>query len=144
MRTGAPERTVWAMTTTNSNTATVDRMTQAILEQDHNTLASIFTDDFVFHLRAPYPTAGDHKGIGGMLEVFAGLIEATNGDIKLDQKFCVAVDNWVSEWEHSTFGRNGKTLESDNAFTYRFDGSRIAEMWMFIGALPDEAEAFFA
>ena len=30
--------------------------------------------------------------------------------------------------------RNGNTLESHNAFVYRFEGDRIAEMWMFLGA----------
>ena len=47
------------------------------------------------------------------------------------------VDGWAAEWEHATLGRNGKTLESDNAFVYRFDGDRIAEMWMFLGCRPN-------
>jgi ketosteroid isomerase-like protein len=128
----------------DTNVATVDRMTQAIFDQDHDTLAQIFTDGFVFHFRAPSLGAGDYKGVGGLLEVLGGLFEATNGDIKLDQMYCASTGDWVSEWEHATFGRNGKTLECDNAFNYRFENGRIAEMWMYIGALPAEAEAFFA
>ena len=52
----------------------------------------------------------------------------------------------AAEWEHATLGRtrDAETLESHNAFVYRFEGDRIAEMWMFVGALPDAAEAFFA
>ena len=123
---------------------TVDRMTEAIFAQDHDTLAAIFTDDFVFHHRSPMHLAGDHAGVGGLLETLGYFFEATGGDIKLDQKFCVAEGDWVSEWEHATFGRNGKTLESDNSFVYRFEGDRIAEMWMFVGALQDAGEAFFA
>jgi hypothetical protein len=123
---------------------TVDRMTEAIFAQDHDTLAAIFTDDFVFHHRSPMPLAGDYKGVGGLLETLGYFFEATGGDIKLDQKYCIAVGEWVTEWERATFGRNGKTLESDNSFVYRFDGDRIAEMWMFIGALQDAGEAFFA
>ena len=126
------------------NVETVDRMTAAIFSQDHDTLTAIFTDDFVFHQRAPLPTAGDHKGVGGLLEALGYLFEATGGDIKLDQKYCLAEGEWVTEWEHATLGRNGKTLESDNSFVYRFDGDRIAEMWMFIGAPQDAGEAFFA
>ena len=67
----------------DTNVTTVDRMTQAIFDQDHDTLAQIFTDGFVFHFRAPLPNAGDYKGVGGLLEVLGGLFEATNGDIKL-------------------------------------------------------------
>jgi hypothetical protein len=35
-------------------------------------------------------------------------------------------------------------MESRDAFVYRFEGDRIVEMWMFFGALPETAEAFFA
>jgi ketosteroid isomerase-like protein len=123
---------------------TVDRMTEAIFSQDHDTLAAIFTDDFVFHHRSPLHIAGDYKGVGGLLETLGYIFEATGGDIELDQQYCLAEGEWVTEWEHATLGRKGKTLESDNSFVYRFDGDRIAEMWMFIGALQDAGEAFFA
>ena len=50
--------------------------------------------------------------------------------------FCIGTDGWVAEWTHATLGRNGKTMESNNSFVYRFEGDQIAEMWMFVGALP--------
>ena len=126
------------------NVKTVNSMTEAIFSQDHDTLAKIFTDDLVFHLRGPDPMAGDHAGVGGLLGVVGSWFEATNGQIELDQQFCLGDDGWAAEWEHATLRRNGDTLESRNAFVYRFDGDRIAEMWMFLGAPRDEAEAFFA
>ncbi len=76
--------------------------------------------------------------------MLGSIFETTGGDIRLDQKFCLATDGWAAEWEHATLGRNGNTLESDNAFVYRFDDARIAEMWMFLGAPPDLSEAFLA
>ena len=126
------------------NVDTVNRMTEAIFTQDHDTLAKIFSDDFVFHLRGPDPMAGDHPGLGGFLGVIGSLFEATNGQIELEQQFCIGADGWAAEWEHATLGRKGRTLESRNAFVYRFENDRIVEMWMFLGALRDEAEAFFA
>jgi ketosteroid isomerase-like protein len=126
------------------NVETVNRMTKAIFDQDHDTLAAIFSDDLVFHFRGPHPLAGDHAGLGGLLGVLGSIFEATGGDIHLDQQFCVGTDGWAAEWEHATLGRNGASLESRNAFVYRLAGGQIAEMWMFLGALPDEAEAFFA
>jgi ketosteroid isomerase-like protein len=126
------------------NVKTVNSMTQGIFDQDHDALAKIFTDDMVFHLRGPHPMAGDHPGLGGFLGVLGSFFEATNGQIELDQRFCLATDGWAAEWEHATLGRNGSTLESRNSFVYRFEGDRIAEMWMFLGVLPDAAEAFFA
>lgn len=130
--------------TEHANVRTVNEMTTAIVEQDHDTLAKVFTDDLVFHLRGPYSLAGDHQGVGGFLSVLGSLFEATNGQIELDQQFCIGADGWAAEWEHARLTRNGRTLESRNAFVYRFDGGRIAEMWMFLGADPAAAEAFFA
>ena len=126
------------------NVATVNTMTQAIFDQDHDALAKIFADDLAFHLRGPHPMAGDHSGLGGFLGVLGSIFEATKGQIEIDQQFCIGTDAWAAEWEHATLGRNGTTLESRNAFVYRFDGDRIAEMWMFLGVLPETAEAFFA
>jgi ketosteroid isomerase-like protein len=128
----------------HANVDTVNRMTGAIFDQDHDTLTTIFSDDFVFHLRGPDPQTGDYAGLGGFLEVLGSWFEATNGEIELEQQFCLGADQWAAEWEHATLHRNGKTLESRNAFVYRFDGARIAEMWMFLGAMREPAEAFFA
>ena len=126
------------------NVTTVNRMTKAIVDQDKDTLAELFTTDFVFHLRGPYERAGDHHGLAGLLDALGSVFEATDGDVRLEQKFCVGVDGWAAEWEHATLGRNGKTLESDNSFVYRIEQGRIAEMWMFLGAAPAPAMAFFA
>ncbi len=130
--------------TEHPNVMAVNRMTEAIVDGDRETLASLFTEDFLFHLRGPFITAGDHVGVMGILAAIGSVFDATGGDVKLEQQFCVGVDGWASEWEHAVLGRHGKTLESDNAFVYRFAGGRIAEMWMFLGADPDAAAAFFA
>jgi ketosteroid isomerase-like protein len=128
------------------NVDTVNRMTKAVFNQDHDALASIFTDDLVFHLRGPHPMAGEHPGLGGFLEVLGCFFEMTGGRIHLDQQFCVGTDGWAAEWEHATLGRphDDETLESRNAFVYRFAGDRIAEMWMFLGVQEDRVQAFFA
>jgi ketosteroid isomerase-like protein len=132
------------MSSEHRHVETVNRMTEAIFNQDHNTLAKIFTDDLEFHLRGPDPMAGDHTGLASVLAVIGAWFEATEGQITLDQQFCVGTDGWAAEWEHAALGRKGKSLQSRNAFVYRFDDDRIAEMWMFLGVLPDQAEAFFA
>jgi hypothetical protein len=66
--------------TNHANVETVDRMTGAIFAQDHDTLAAIFTDDFVFHHRSPLHLAGDYTGVGGLLETLGYFFEATGGD----------------------------------------------------------------
>jgi ketosteroid isomerase-like protein len=124
------------------NVTAVNRLTAAVLADDRDALAELVSDDLEFHVRGAFPNAGDYAGVDGMRDFLGGVIEATAGDVAIDQRFCTATDEWAAEWEHSTLGRRGLTLESDNAFVYRFDAGRIAEVWMFIGA-PAGSEAFF-
>ena len=128
---------------THPNVAVIDRMTQAIIENDRETLSRIFTDDMVFHGRGPIPFAGDHHGADGLLAALGTVFELTDGDVKLEQLFCLADDEWGAEWERAVFGRNGRTLEMNDSFVYRFDNGRIREMW-FIAAGPAEAASFWA
>jgi ketosteroid isomerase-like protein len=128
----------------NPNVTTVNRMTQAIFDGDKETLNSLFADGFAFHMHAPFAAAGDHYGVDGLLGAIGAIFEATNGDVKLEQQFCIGTGDWAAEWEHAVLGRHGRTLASDNAFIYRFTGEKIAEMWMFVGADPGKAAAFFA
>ena len=54
-----------------------------------------------------------------------------------------ADDTWATEWEHAVLGRNGQKLDTHNVFSYRFEGERIAEMWMVCTA-PAGSEAFWS
>ena len=132
------------VTTDHPTVQVINAMTDAIFSQDHDALAKIFTDDLVFHFRGPHPMAGDHHGLGGLLAVLGWIFEKTNGQIDLDTKYCLGTDGWAAEFEHATLGnKKGGTIESRNSFVYRFEGDRIAEMWMYLGVLPEVAEAHF-
>lgn len=122
--------------------AVVNRMTKAVFENDRDTLTGLFTDDMTFHMRGPWPRPGDYHGTAGFLEALGAIFELTSGDVKLEQHFCVAEGPWAAEWEHAVFGRNGRTLEWKDAFVYRFEGDRIAEMWL-ICAAPAGSESFW-
>jgi hypothetical protein len=79
-----------------------------------------------------------------MLQVLGWVFEKTEGDIKLDQQFCVATGDWAAEAELATLGRKGETLEIENSMKYRFENGRIAEMWFYLGATQEQVDAFFA
>ena len=125
------------------NVQVINRMTQAVFENDRDTLGQVFTEDLAFHVRGPLPRAGDHAGVEGFLDVFGTIFELTDGDVKLEQLFCLADDEWGAEWERAVFGRSGRTLEMHDSFIYRFHDGRIREMW-FIAAGPAEAASFWA
>jgi len=124
------------------NVTVIDRMTAAVFENDRDTLADVFTDDLVLHMRGPLPRPGDHRGVDGFLDALGAIFQLTDGDVKIEQLFCTAEGQWAAEWEQAVFGRNGKTLEANNAFIYRFADDRIAEMWM-ICAAPSGSESFW-
>lgn len=128
--------------TDHPNVAVINRMTTAVFENDRSTLEEVFTPDLTFHMRGPLPRPGDHRGVDGFLEALGAVFELTHGDVKIEQLFCTADGPWAAEWEDCVLGRNGKTLEARNAFVYRFDAGRIAEMWM-ISAAPPGSEGFW-
>lgn len=124
------------------NVAVINRMTDAALAGDKEGLAACFTEDMALHVRGTFPWVGDHRGVEGFLRVIGGISELTAGDVKLEQLFVAADDSWAAEWERAHFGRNGQTLDSCDAFIYRFEDGRIAEIWM-LGAGPVGSESFF-
>jgi ketosteroid isomerase-like protein len=124
------------------NVNVINQMTKAVFENDRETLVTLFTKDMTFHVRGPLPRPGDHAGVDGFLGALGAIFELTDGDVKIEQLFCTAEGRWATEWEHAVLGRNGRTLETKNAFVYEFDDGRIAELWM-ICAAPAGSEAFW-
>ena len=121
---------------------TINRMTKAVFEQDREALAELFSEDMVFHVRGSLPCAGEHRGVTGFLAALGTLFDLTNGDVRLEQLLCVADGLWAVEWEKAMYGRQGGILETEDAFVYRFEDGRIAEIWM-LDASPPEASAFW-
>ena len=100
----------------HSNVTVINRMTKAVFENDSDTLAELFTDNLTFHVRGPLPRPGDHTGVAGFLGALGAIFELTDGDVKIEQLFCVADGPWAAEWEHAVLGRKGRTLETKNVF----------------------------
>ena len=96
-----------------------------------------------FHVRGPLPKLGDHDGVDGFTDVIGTIFELTNGDVNIEALLISADDTWATEWEHAVLGRNGQKLATHNVFAYRFEGDRIAEMWMVCTA-PAGSEAFWS
>lgn len=128
--------------TEHPNVTVINRMTKAVFENDRDALAEVFTDDLTFHVRGPLPRPGDHAGVDGFLGAMGAIFELTDGDVKIEQLFCVADGGWAAEWEHAVLGRNGRTLETKNMFVCQLEGDRIADLWM-ICAAPSGSESFW-
>ena len=79
------------------NVAVIDRMTEAVFDNDRETLTGLFDEDVTLHVRGPLPCAGDHRGIDGFLGALGRIFELTDGDVKIEQLFCLADDHWAAE-----------------------------------------------
>ncbi len=127
----------------NPNVTAINHMTKAVSDHDRETLVELFSEDIEFHVRGSLPCAGDHRGVDGFLGALGTLFDLTDGEVRLEQLLCVANGRWAVEWESAVYGRHGRTLETKDAFVYRFEGGRIGEIWMLDAASP-EASAFWA
>lgn len=130
-------------TTAHPHVKVIEGMTAAAIRGDRAALTEIFTDDMQFHVRGPLPKVGDHDGVDGFTGVIGTIFELTNGDVNIEALLISADDTWATEWEHAVLGRNGRKLDTYNVFAYRFEGDRIAEMWMACMA-PAGSEAFWS
>jgi len=124
------------------NVALINRMTKAVFDKDRETLAKLFTEDMTFHVRGALPRPGDHTGVDGFLGVLGSIFELTEGDVKIEQLFCIAEGSWAADWEHAVLGRHGRTLDTKNMFVYEFRDGRIADIWMICSA-PTGSESFW-
>ena len=91
--------------TQHPNVTVINRMTKAVFDNDRDTLSELFTDDMIFHVRGPLPRPGDHEGVAGFLEAMGALFELTDGDVKIEQLFCIADGQWAAEWENACRSR---------------------------------------
>ena len=121
---------------------TINHMTKAVFDHDREALAELFSADMVFHVRGSVPSAGEHRGVDGFLGAVGTLFNLTEGDVRLDQLLYLADGLWAVEREKALYGRHGRTLETKDAFGYRFEDGRIAEIWM-LDASPPEASTFW-
>jgi ketosteroid isomerase-like protein len=125
------------------NVETINALTCAAVAGDRDALNKLFTPDAQIHARGPLPNTGDYVGGDGLMQFVGGIMEATKGDTKLEQLFCVGEGEWAAEWERALFTRDGRTMDVHNSFVYRFENGRIAEMWFTCTGAPEQA-AFWA
>jgi ketosteroid isomerase-like protein len=121
------------------NVELINEMTCAAVAGDRDALNKLFTPDAQFHARGPLPNTGDYSGGDGFLQFVGGIMEATDGNVKLEQLFCIGDGNWAAEWEQAQLTRNGRTMDVNNSFVYRFEEGRIAEMWFVCTGTPDQS-----
>jgi len=125
------------------NVTTVNRMTEAIVEEDRETLRRrCFTDDFVFHPAWPVRHRRRPPRSGGILGAIAGLRGATGGTQARAAVLASgsAAGRRVGACRARPSGQD--TRVGPRRSVNRFAGRRIAEMWMSWGPTPTLPRVF--
>ncbi len=109
---------------------------EAFSRRDMDSLRTFWADDIVYHVPGANPIAGDHKGLDGVLALFAKLVEMNVRIVEVHD--VLASDDHVVALVRGTASRQGKELSLDQANIYHVRDGKINEAWL----LPTDQRAF--
>lgn len=115
--------TFWeiAMMSQHPNLLRCMRGMQAFNEDDFDTVNRIFSKDVVYRIAGRSPIAGEYVGILQLDKLLKIVKEMSGGTMAIDPQVVLADDHSVMMYAHVTAQREGKMLDIDNAYLYRFD-----------------------
>ena len=108
---------------------------EAFSKGDTATLTELIAEDTVWHAAGKNPLAGDRRGRGTVLEMFAKIGELTNGTLKLHDHDFLASDH---NHQHTvalfrvTATRAGKTLDAKLCEVVHWKNGQIVEDWTHV------------
>ena len=109
---------------------------EAFSRRDMDSLRTFWADDIVYHVPGANPIAGDHKGLDGVLALFAKLVEMNVRIVEVHD--VLASDDHVVALVRGTASRQGKELSVKQANIYHVRDGKIKEAWL----LPTDQRAF--
>ena len=109
---------------------------EAFSRRDMDSLRTFWADDIVYHVPGANPIAGDHKGLDGVLALFAKLVEMNVRIVEVHD--VLASDDHVVALVRGTAIRQGKELSLNQANIYHVRDGKIKEAWL----LPTDQRVF--
>ena len=120
------------MTETITPLDVVNKYFDALAAKDFATVASMFTEDVVWHQPGNNQFSGIHRGaaaVGGLLGAMTATSEATfelapTGDPLVNNTLVAVPVHFSGNREDAKMSQNGLDL-------LRIEGDRVAEVWLF-------------
>jgi ketosteroid isomerase-like protein len=94
---------------------------RAFNENDLNTAKETFSENIVYRIAGKSPIAGEYRGIEQFSKALQLVKELSGGTIKLEPQIILADKQAVMVYGRATAKREGKTLNIDHAYLYKFD-----------------------
>ena len=104
------------------------RVIRAFNENDINTITETCNENIIYRIAGKGPLAGEYRGIEQFGKALQLAKELSGGTITFEPKVILADDKHVMVYGHATAEREGKALDIDHAYLYRFnDEGRLVE-----------------
>jgi ketosteroid isomerase-like protein len=94
---------------------------RAFNENNLDAVEEICSEHVVYRIAGRSPIAGEYRGIEQFDRALQLVKELSGGTIKFEPQVVLADDQAVMVYGHATAQREGKTLDIDHAYLYRFD-----------------------
>jgi ketosteroid isomerase-like protein len=109
------------MTKQHPNVSRYIRAIQAFNENDLNEASLTFSENIVYRIAGRSPLAGEYRGIEQFDKVLRLAKELSGGTIKFEPQTILADNKAIMVYGHATAKREGKMLNIDHAYLYKFD-----------------------
>jgi len=101
-------------------------------------VVELLTDDVVWHVPGASPIAGDHHGHDGVVEYFRTRRRIADDSMRLRPGAMLTEEGLVVQRVDGTAVLGGESVDWRTVGVYRFEGGRIAEVWL----VPIELQKF--
>jgi hypothetical protein len=97
------------------------RLLQAFNDNDLDAAKEHCSENIIYRIAGRSPIAGEYHGIEQFYQLLQRVKDMSGGSISLEPKTVLADDNTVMKYARATAEREGKMLDIDHAYYYRFD-----------------------
>ena len=94
---------------------------RAFNDNDIDAASKYCSKNIVYRITGKSPIAGEYRGIEQFDKALKLVKELSGGTIRFEPQFVLADDKAVMVYGRATAQREGKTLDIDHAYLYRFN-----------------------
>lgn len=113
-----------------SNLKAIRGTYDAFARGDTAALVGNWTPDVVWHESGHHQLAGTHEGPEAILGFFGRIFELTDATFRAELEHCLADDVMGYALHTLHAERDGRSYEASDVLVLRFQGGRIAEVWL--------------
>jgi ketosteroid isomerase-like protein len=107
-------------------------------EAEADAVATLLTDDIIWHVPGRSAIAGEYRGRERVLEYFARRRDKAHGSLRIQVRHTLADDEFVMQLAGGSARFDGNPLAWETVGVYRIREGKIAECWL----LPFDQHAF--